>query len=394
LRERLARCPDATNFDDHHLKTVRLEHRDPACPQPRSQVAIGGLYPPAQIFGVPVEPSCLDGIGTHTVHAPERSVVEAKRARVVGFSSMLDEANVLFLPEDTRLRPRRDLLASHDRTHDGFLLREDEGGLLITHAARERPREYPLDAIFFHNIEPGNYGSFIFRQLPQLLFAQECAADADCYIVGDRTPWLIEAMSILGFPSRPLFTVREVCGEIFRSIRIYEAPQAEGFLNPATRSGIAGLINRVAISARVSERPEQIYLSRSLSTLYRPTYRPMLNECEVEDSVRRLGFKVVHSETLTFADQIAVFSGARKIVGPSGSGMFNTAFAPAGARIADLETYTFSVRQHAKLYASCRRQYCFAFATPDPNDDRPLFLRRWKMPPQLLRETLDWIMAE
>jgi hypothetical protein len=394
LRDCLTAVPDTAAFDGHHLKTVVLDHRDPALTEPRPRAAIGALYPPDRIFGHAVEPSCLNGIGSHTVHSPDRSVIEARSARVVGFCSMLDERGVLFLPDDIGHWSRRDLLASHDRTHDGFLMREADGELTITYAAREQPRHFEADAIFFHNIEPANYGSFIFRQLPQLLFAKECAAEADCYIVGERTPWLIEAIALLDLPQRPLLTVREVSGEIFRSIRIYDVPQAEGFLSPATRAGISEMTDRALATAGEQVRPKRIYVSRALSTLHRPTYRPMLNEQAVEEIVRELGFTVVNPETLPFAKQIATFSNATRIVGPSGSGMFNTVFAARGAHVADLETYTVSVRQHAKLYASCERRYSFAFALPDPTDDRPLFLRRWEMPLSLLRETLDWVLTQ
>lgn len=55
--------------------------------------------------------------------------------------------------------------------------------------------------------------------------------------------------------------------------------------------------------------------------------RTLSNANEVEGWVRSYGFRVVHPETMTFEEQIAVFGSARVIIGEDGSGMHNSVFA-------------------------------------------------------------------
>ena len=71
--------------------------------------------------------------------------------------------------------------------------------------------------------------------------------------------------------------------------------------------------------------------------------------------------------------------------------MFNTAFAKAGCRVVDFETYMVTVRQHAKLYSSCGHRYVFAFSQPEDDDQIPLIHRGWNSSEPLLLQALQWL---
>jgi hypothetical protein len=62
----------------------------------------------------------------------------------------------------------------------------------------------------------------------------------------------------------------------------------------------------------------------------------LINHEEIEAAAERLGFEIVMPEKLGFAEQIAMFSGARVIVGAHGSGFANMVFAPKGAAIIEM----------------------------------------------------------
>jgi capsular polysaccharide biosynthesis protein len=79
------------------------------------------------------------------------------------------------------------------------------------------------------------------------------------------------------------------------------------------------------------ERPERIYISRRGTD----SFRKLLNEAEIEVVAERLGFKIVRTEDYSFDDQVAMFSGARVVLGPHGAGMTNAAFAPPGCLVCD-----------------------------------------------------------
>ena len=62
----------------------------------------------------------------------------------------------------------------------------------------------------------------------------------------------------------------------------------------------------------------------------------LINHDEIAAAAERLGFEIVAPETLSFAEQIAMFSGAGVIAGAHGSGFANMVFAPPGAAIIEL----------------------------------------------------------
>jgi len=81
-----------------------------------------------------------------------------------------------------------------------------------------------------------------------------------------------------------------------------------------------------------------IYLSRSGLTKDK---RRLSNELELEDALGAIGVAVIHPETLTFEQQIAIYANADVVIGPSGSALHNAAFMKKGSRIISLSTRDF-----------------------------------------------------
>lgn len=73
-------------------------------------------------------------------------------------------------------------------------------------------------------------------------------------------------------------------------------------------------------------RSDRIFLAR------RPGLSRPFNSEEVEAWSTELGFRVVFLEELGFCDQVALFNGAKFVVGPTGAAFANMLFAPATAR--------------------------------------------------------------
>jgi hypothetical protein len=76
---------------------------------------------------------------------------------------------------------------------------------------------------------------------------------------------------------------------------------------------------------------QKIYVSR----LGVPS-RPMTNETELITHLSRTGFDIVAPQTMSFEEQVLTFRDARLIVGPHGSGLFNSAFAAPNATLCEL----------------------------------------------------------
>jgi capsular polysaccharide biosynthesis protein len=391
-RADVATNPDLRrSFDGYHLTEVALDLPTEPVPRPGQRVGIGKLHAPAAVFGEPFARACMDGIGTFPIHAFPVISGSYPGARVVGASALLTAEGRLLAPGDVRHLGRDQFVRHSAFGHQGFLVEQAGDSVVLRFVSRPTPRSLAMDALFLHNLEPGNYGSFMFRQLPQMLAARATERAFDCYITADRVPWFLEALALLGFPSKPVFTVREVTGEIFRSVTMYDGYDVEGFLRPETRKSLAELTAKLP-SARARPR-RKIYVSRLLSGLSRPWYRAMQNEQEVEQRMLRRGFEIVHPETLSLKAQARIFSTASHVIGPSGSGMFNVMFAHDRLRVVDIETFHVTVRQHAKLYASLGADYAFLFSPLDEDDKRAPEHRRWTLPLDLLDQAADWSLA-
>ncbi len=77
--------------------------------------------------------------------------------------------------------------------------------------------------------------------------------------------------------------------------------------------------------------PEKIYISRENAS-----YRRVVNEKEVVDFLLTWGFVCVRMEMITFAEQVAMFAGAKVIVAPHGAGLTNTVFCQPGTKVIEM----------------------------------------------------------
>ncbi|HEY9605630.1 MAG TPA: glycosyltransferase family 61 protein [Allocoleopsis sp.] len=76
------------------------------------------------------------------------------------------------------------------------------------------------------------------------------------------------------------------------------------------------------------ERVERIYISRANAS-----YRRTLNEVEVTDVLKELGFKIVRLELMTVAEQAILFNCAQVVVAPHGAGLTNIVFCQPGTKV-------------------------------------------------------------
>ena len=76
----------------------------------------------------------------------------------------------------------------------------------------------------------------------------------------------------------------------------------------------------------------RIFVTRARNT----GMRRLLNSDEIERVAERHGFEIVAAETLSFPEQVKLFSQASVIAGAHGAGFANMAFAPPGTRIVEL----------------------------------------------------------
>lgn len=394
LRDRIASDGHISSFDGYTLQSLPLA---PGLLEGIEVVAVepawsGELPGPQNVFGTPVDPSCLTGIGKSIREVREKRLFKIPEATIVGNNAVISRKGGIFAPSPVATAADLRRLAEGNRhNHQGFAITGSEEKPVAYYAARAHPRRLDMDVLLLHNLEPSNYGSFLFRQLPQILFTSGLDIQVDAYIVPDRMPWLYEALRACGMADRPIFTIREISGDIFRHVFSCSDFDSEGVLSADTMAHLQDLCDRVAPS---SVGPKRIFVSRTLTGISRPDYRPLLNEPEIEAFAETLGFKTIYPETLSFSNQIRIFRSAEEIAGPSGSGMLNAMFCLRNSKVLDMESFTFTVRQHSKIYSSANLRYAFLFGQLDASDSQPPLFSRWSVPLKLAREGFEWLIAD
>lgn len=93
-------------------------------------------------------------------------------------------------------------------------------------------------------------------------------------------------------------------------------------INSVFSSAIADIKNRLV---KNSDRNKLLYISRINSNK-----RQLLNELELISAASALGYEIVDPGKLSFDEQVKLFSSARAVVGPHGSGLANAAFCGPG----------------------------------------------------------------
>jgi hypothetical protein len=355
------------------------------------------FHPPAQVFGVPYDPACLDEvtIPSTTLTIPDIVAHRLDGGRVIGFAGAIDRDNRLFAKGAAQGdRQISRMIARNDGNQDGFILRHEHGNLVVRYGCAPVRRHFAGTAVFLQNCEPGNYGRFILAVLPQLIYLRQLERPFDYYVTADRAPWFGAAIDYLGLPKKPVFLVREVCGDSFETLFMLEDVHGNGVISPQ----VAETLRQMGewFGRRSTQPPaDRLYVSRSLSRVARPRYRVMANEVDqIERAAAERGFTVVYPETMSWPEQVAMFHRARLVAGPSGSGMLNAIFAQPGTAVLDIESVHTTVRQHARAYATTGKHYAFAFGALDTQDSNPNpGFRSWQLPLGTFHQAIDWLLA-
>ena len=205
--------------------------------------------------------------------------------------------------------------------------------------------------VLLTSAEPGNFGSFLYRDLVKLVNLR-------------RYPGVALPGAPAGRDLRTAFEADRPAdgpGDRARHPRCvpHRSGDHSGSAVPARLRGPrdAQTLRTAARGMRQRRAGRRIYVSRQSVSATRRMGRVMLNEAELIDRLRPLGFDIVEPQLLTAAEQIAAFAAADVVVGPSGAGMFNAVFCRPGTRLIDIESEPHWIYPHSCLFASAELDY-------------------------------------
>ena len=316
------------------------------------------------------------GLGAHTYVSPPAFLTVLPAATLFGYRSLAwdgrfcnDEAGTdpaeagrflaaLASPEPF---PNEDtgLVAAADG--DGFCLPPRPG------------RHHPGTAVVLCSHEPSNYGSFMFRVLPKLHAVRDYGLGGLPMAVWGHNPAFVELLRLAGVPASQVVQHATHVPLAFGRVIAPSLRNPHGFLDPQSRALFQGMATAAARDLPGQGRP--LYVSRLGQARRGASTRRMVNEAELAAALSHLGFTVIEPETLAPAAQVAAFAFADIVVGPSGSGMFNTVFCRPGTKVVDIESEPFWIYAHAGLFASCQARYGIFVGVTDPADPAPVHRR-------------------
>ena len=194
--------------------------------------------------------------------------------------------------------------------------------------------------------------------LPRLALLQQSGYDWQAidhfWLNGAALPFQQETLAALGIPQEkvlssdrhPHIQAEVLVAPSFAGHLGWMQPWALGFL----RQVFLPLGDRVPGSHARTRWPSRIYISRRCAR-----YRRVINEDAVIDLLRPAGFVPVLLESLSFAEQVALFAQAEAIVAPHGSGLANLAFCRPQTTMIELfapdyvRPYYWIISQHLRL---------------------------------------------
>ena len=169
-----------------------------------------------------------------------------------------------------------------------------------------------------------NYYHWLIEEVPMLLRAIEHEPDATVLAfrdgITDRHRAIGDALGIAITPSNK--TVRLV------DHVLPGRANDSWFIHPRDANLLFTLGTKITSTAQYPE--DRIYISRSRAT------RSLPHEAKLESKLRDRGFRVLHLEDLTWAEQVAIFRAARVVVAPHGAGLSNLVFSEPGIHVIEL----------------------------------------------------------
>ena len=231
----------------------------------------------------------------------------------------------------------------------------------------------------------GNTGYFhwIFESLPRLKLLEGVIDQIDYLIVPyNLKRFHLETLNLLGFSEDRLLKIKDGTHLL-----------CENLFVPSLPVGAAGMSKWIFDFLSESFTPEDvvepyrlIYISRKDAL-----YRKIINEKEVEDCLREIGFEMVQMSELPFLEQVKICAEARIVVGPHGAGLSNAVFC-RNAKILEIfsPSYAGSFCNLANQHAN---EYYYLLGDDAPGNSPPPW-RDFRVDMEAFKETLEWMLKD
>lgn len=267
-------------------------------------------------------------VGTKPMPSPSEQWFRFENAVVQKGATVVVDGRLMVFEEAAD--PRYDFVAGQYDTVFGSSISPDQALVHLYPVETLSVRE----GVLLSGRNDGNWYHWVIEYLPRLMMLQKGLPEDIPLIVTDRTPKSgIELLRSL--TSRPLLTLNsdrahlvEVLHVVAPPVQVLdstEVPWADGIrMNPEP---LLSLRERVLTAVKSTVPTRRIFLRR------RSSHRGLVNEPDLAKIALELGFEAVDPGSMTWQEQLELFSSASILVGASGAVMANYLFMARGSRI-------------------------------------------------------------
>lgn len=169
--------------------------------------------------------------------------------------------------------------------------------------------------------------------LPRIRLYEPVIAQIDYFCVADDVPDnFLAVLPLFGIDMRKIFLVKRDVKVQFDKLYIASLPGSEG---RSAHWAIEYLRNKL-LGNKLSERKIKYYLKRGNAN-----ERHIVNEDEIITFLKREGFEVLDTGSLSIEEQIDKMRLASIVISMHGAALTNLIFTPEGCRIIEIHTYDY-----------------------------------------------------
>lgn len=264
-----------------------------------------------------------------------------------------------------------------------------------------------LDAgLMMFGLQSRNYGHWLLEFVPRILWFNDRACPSDFPIcIDDHMPathrQIVELLderdrAILPLPAQATRFGELGIAPVPTFFPFDSRPGRAVYDAVWPRDVLAGMRRKVL--ERLAARGDDIRPTGRRIVLSRRGFlqRQLVNEAEVVAALAHRGFEVVYPETLSFAEQVAIYHAADVIVGSASSALTNCIFCNADAKVLALihEDRSFNFRGYASMIGSSGAKLLFLRGTTVAGAAVHAFHADYAVAPALVLQGLDRLERE
>ena len=171
-----------------------------------------------------------------------------------------------------------------------------------------------------------NYYHWMFQILPRFEVIQQYGIDPDYYVVNTNTPFQKESLQILHISEDRILNPTNSTHIEADELIVPSLLEPFG-MNTSPPSRACFYLRSKFLKNNVPKRSDRaLYITRDDANV-----RRVLNEQEIREDLMDNGFEVLSLSSFTLRQQVEMFSEAKIIVAPHGSGLTNAVFCERGS---------------------------------------------------------------